>query len=246
MRMIDLEKAYDEVLSSLTFDESLLDYNLIDKYISSVSDLSKLLNSSITIYDNYKRRHIFVSPNHKDLFGGNEFDEIQIHPEDFEAVMCNGIVCMQHFFIGNKKAANHKLIREYRISINGVYRRVTEQMQLLAADPKGNVWLTLSIMEISPNQSPPFRVDSKLINFKTGDFISPVDTFINNKPILSERETAILKLIHEGLMSKEISDKLCISVHTVNTHRQRILEKLKVDTSIEAVKYASALGLLES
>ncbi|MDR1880928.1 MAG: LuxR C-terminal-related transcriptional regulator, partial [Tannerellaceae bacterium] len=43
---------------------------------------------------------------------------------------------------------------------------------------------------------------------------------------------------------KEISNQLCISVHTVNTHRQRILEKLDVDNSLEAVKYASALGLL--
>lgn len=35
---------------------------------------------------------------------------------------------------------------------------------------------------------------------------------------------------------------LSISVHTVNTHRQRILEKLRVGTSIEAIKYAAAAG----
>lgn len=244
--MNDLENAYNEVLDSLDFDESVLDYSVLSEYIKLISEFSQLLNNSITIYDNFKRSHVFISSNHKELFGCNEYDDIQIHPEDFEAVMRNGIACMRHFFVGNKNAANHKLIREYRINIKGVYRRVTEQIQLLEADCKGNIWLVLSIMDISPNQSPPFRVDSKLINFKTGDFISPVDTFFDNKPILSERETTILKLIHEGLMSKEISEKLCISVHTVNTHRQRILEKLEVDTSIEAVKYAAALGLLES
>ena len=55
---------------------------------------------------------------------------------------------------------------------------------------------------------------------------------------------AVLQLIKEGLLSKEISEQLSISVHTVNTHRQRILEKLDVNNSMEAVKYASALGLI--
>jgi DNA-binding NarL/FixJ family response regulator len=53
-----------------------------------------------------------------------------------------------------------------------------------------------------------------------------------------------LQLVKDGRLSKEISEELHISVHTVNTHRQRILEKLDVDNSMEAVKYASELGLL--
>jgi DNA-binding CsgD family transcriptional regulator len=244
--MRDLEKAYNAVMDAQVFDESMLDYGVLEKHIENITKLSRTINSSISIYDNFKRRHLFVSPNHKELFGRDKYEDLQIHPEDFEAVMRNGIACVRHFFIGNKNVANHKLIREYRICINGVYRRVTEQIQLLDTDCKGNVWLTLCTMEISPNQSPPFRVDSKLINYKTGDFISPVDTLFDNKPVLSERETAILKLVHEGFMSKEIADRFEISVHTVNTHRQRILEKLGVDTSIEAVKYAAAFGLLDA
>jgi len=242
--MSDMETAYNELMDSFDFDESLLDYAILEKHIESISELSKLSNNSITIYDNFKRQHAFVSPNHRELFGCNDYDDIQVHPEDIETVIRNAMTCIRHFFVGNKNATNHKLIREFRIEINGIYRRVSEQIQLLEVDSKGNPWLSLSIMDISPNQSPPFRVDSKLINFKTGDFISPVDTYFDRKSILSEREIEVLKLIHEGLLSKEISGLLCISVHTVNTHRQRILEKLKVDTSLEAVKYAMALGLL--
>ena len=61
---------------------------------------------------------------------------------------------------------------------------------------------------------------------------------------LSEREIEILQMVKDGLLSKEISEQLYISTNTVNTHRQRILEKLDADNSMEAVKYASALGLL--
>jgi DNA-binding NarL/FixJ family response regulator len=47
-----------------------------------------------------------------------------------------------------------------------------------------------------------------------------------------------------GLMSKEISDKLFISIHTVNRHRQNILEKMNVENLSAAISYAKKLGLL--
>ncbi len=62
---------------------------------------------------------------------------------------------------------------------------------------------------------------------------------------LTKREKEILGLVKNGLLSKEISNKLSISVHTVNTHRQRFLEKLGANNSMEAVVFASKFGLLE-
>ena len=52
-------------------------------------------------------------------------------------------------------------------------------------------------------------------------------------------------MVYEGMLSKEISDKLSISIHTVNGHRQRILEKLGVDNVVEAINYARKLRLLD-
>lgn len=62
--------------------------------------------------------------------------------------------------------------------------------------------------------------------------------------ILSKREMEVLRLIDQGLLSKEISDNLCISINTVNRHRQNILQKMKVDRAIEACKLAHVMGLL--
>jgi len=45
-------------------------------------------------------------------------------------------------------------------------------------------------------------------------------------------------------LSKEIADTLSISINTVNRHRQNILERLRVNNSIEACRIAEFMGLL--
>ena len=52
---------------------------------------------------------------------------------------------------------------------------------------------------------------------------------------LSEREQQVLDLLSQGLMYKEIADKLQISYETVHTYIRRIYEKLQVRTRTEAV-----------
>ena len=52
---------------------------------------------------------------------------------------------------------------------------------------------------------------------------------------LSDREQQVLDLLSQGLMYKEIADKLAISYETVHTYIRRIYEKLQVRTRTEAV-----------
>lgn len=47
---------------------------------------------------------------------------------------------------------------------------------------------------------------------------------------LSEREKEIIVNIAKGLSNKEIADRLCLSVHTVTTHRRNISQKLSIHT----------------
>ncbi len=55
---------------------------------------------------------------------------------------------------------------------------------------------------------------------------------------LTKRECEILKLIADGDCNKTISDKLCISIHTVKTHRKNICRKLETGRLIDLVKFA--------
>ncbi len=55
---------------------------------------------------------------------------------------------------------------------------------------------------------------------------------------LTTREFELLKLFAEGKTRSEIADMLFISVKTVGTHKQRILEKLNLKNTTDIVKYA--------
>jgi len=62
---------------------------------------------------------------------------------------------------------------------------------------------------------------------------------------LTDREQQVLKMIAEGLMNKEIAEKLSISVRTVERHRENIMSKLNLHTRAELVRYAVDKGLID-
>ena len=60
---------------------------------------------------------------------------------------------------------------------------------------------------------------------------------------LTSREREVLQLIAEGKATKEIASRLCVSVKTIETHRQQIMEKLNIRSIAELTKYAIREGL---
>lgn len=69
---------------------------------------------------------------------------------------------------------------------------------------------------------------------------------VNSDPLLSERELEILRLLSEGLMKKDISERLDIGITTVATHVRRIYEKLDVVNAPAAISKAYKTGIFSS
>ncbi len=61
---------------------------------------------------------------------------------------------------------------------------------------------------------------------------------------LSERERAVLEFVVEGLLKKEIAQKMGLSIHTVDSYLRRIYEKLHVNSRSGAVRKAVREGLV--
>jgi DNA-binding NarL/FixJ family response regulator len=60
---------------------------------------------------------------------------------------------------------------------------------------------------------------------------------------LSPREREVLQLIAEGKATKEVANKLDVSIKTAETHRRNLMAKLQVDSVAELTKYAIREGL---
>lgn len=63
-------------------------------------------------------------------------------------------------------------------------------------------------------------------------------------PTLTNREKEVLKLIAEEATTEEISQMLCISKNTVETHRKNLISKFQVRNSVGLVKSAIEFGIL--
>jgi DNA-binding NarL/FixJ family response regulator len=62
---------------------------------------------------------------------------------------------------------------------------------------------------------------------------------------LSTREQEVLRMIAEGIASRDIAQRLFISIKTVENHRSNILHKLGLKTTVDLVRYAARIGLID-
>lgn len=64
------------------------------------------------------------------------------------------------------------------------------------------------------------------------------EEYNDDSQALSSRQIEILKLWGDGLTNQEIADRLFISVRTVETHKNHIMQKLNLKSSVDLMKFA--------
>jgi DNA-binding CsgD family transcriptional regulator/PAS domain-containing protein len=251
-----MEKQEETHWHEQRFDFNTLDYSILDKHIGFLESIKSVHSSAIAIFDLAKLQHCYLSSTYEDLLGwdleearkpGHEYIDNRMHPEDLEHL---NRVSSQFFELMLKvkkedraNMQHYKMIMDYRTKgKDGNFVRVIEQHKLLELDSDENIWLALSILDLSPDHDVQGMCRYRLVNVKTGELYHfPKESPANN---LSMREQEILQLLSKGLISKQIADQLFISVNTVNTHRQRIIEKLNVSNTAEAVQHALTIGVI--
>ena len=62
---------------------------------------------------------------------------------------------------------------------------------------------------------------------------------------LSPRELEIFKLFAEGMSNRHIAEKLFISVRTVETHKNNIMKKIELKTTVDLVKFAIKNNIIQ-
>lgn len=233
-----------------------IDYSVWDKNKAMLYQMAKMSHSCTFVVDVYKCKYIFASSNFADLLGFDhrkletvenqgDYLESRFHPDDLSQMMSMQVDLSR--FIYNRPAEdrnNYKNIFTYRVmNAKCRYVNVMSRHHVLETSASGKAWLILGILDIASDQRPIDHVGCTVLNLKTGELLSPYGLSAA-KPELTDREIDILRLIKQGLLSKEIAFHLGISIHTVNIHRQNLLKKLGVQNAIEAINLGSKIGFI--
>jgi len=226
-----------------------VDYDRWNKKRESIQAFSQMSQSCIFTVDVFKKRYDFASDNFSAIFGYNpawiqtirkqgDLLEERIHPDDRGQLIEYQIQHGQFIYsLPPEERNDYQQIFQYRVlNAKGRYVNVISRHQVLEKDRNGKAWIIIGLMDISPDQTLVERIKRTVINRKTGEILAPA--LIPAEKQLTGREKEILLLIRQGFLSKEIADKLNISIYTVNNHRKNILTKLNVDNIIEAINLA--------
>lgn len=246
----------EEMWAKQCLSSADIDYSVWERDKSLLHQLSKLSRNCTFVVDVYKCRYAYASSNFVDLLGYDDhkiatlerqgdYLESRIHPDDRAQLETLQIKLSQFIYsLPPEQRNDYSNIYSFRIlNAKQQYVRVTSRHQVLEQDCNGKAWLVIGYMDISPDQKKSESVDCTVLNLKSGEMFSPSPSLVS--PVnLTNREIEILRLIQNGMLSKEIADKLCISIHTVNIHRQNLLRKLGVQNSFEAIRLGQECGLL--
>jgi len=240
-------KNYYRQLGSQQFNPADLDYTILNYHLPFLERLDSIENSSVAVFDLYRMQYQFITNKFKYLAGydrdqalaeGTDYFFRLMHPADLPQVLDTSLQTMSFLFdLPPEERKDYKLSFDFRIrKADGNYLRMIQQVVVLELDKSGKIWLVMAINDIAPYNDDTANIRHQLVNLKSGRFyLFPTETKeASQKPVLSRREIEILGLIAQ----------LFISVNTVNNHRQKILAKMNVANSSEAVKYAAGLGLV--
>lgn len=233
-----------------------VDYDLWAKRREALREMAEISHSCLFTVDVYKERYDFASDGFADIFGYNrshirtiekqgDLLEDRIHPDDRDRMLDLQIRHSRFIYsLPEERRNDFRNIYQFRmLNARGQYINVVSRNLVAQQDRNGKAWIVMGVMDIAPDQTPQDTVKYSVLDMKSGELVS---IFNNDNQSLTKREIEILQLIRQGLLSKEIADRLNISIYTVNNHRKNILTKLNANNAIEAINLVNKEGVIKA
>ena len=225
------------------------DYERAERHIEALKPLSNLTYKGVFIYDNFKMKYLYISPNPFGWIGyskgafesmGNIFIDAFIKPDSKKAIW--RVFAYSHHYIKHLSKEERENIAIYcnydNMSIDGKQLPSTKCTPLEFA-PDGSPWLMLGITTSEPHGKHDMFCIHNILRKELVSYNPKNDKWEKKQiPTLSPKEKAVLLLLSQGLAAKSVAERLGMSENTVATHRKNIFRKLGAHTVAEAMAYA--------
>ena len=216
-------------------------YAQVEQALAVLSDMRA--NRSYIYYGGFARILGMDCPNESEVVDSLWEEPIlkRIPTEDLQE-KCLQELRYFHFMqrLPKEQRAHYYHVAKLRMrDASGAYNWVCHRIFYVSSPTDNSLWLSLCLYN-------PLVVDVPASGMVVHALTGQTQLLCKQDPLqlLTLREIQVLRLIAQGQMSKRIAELCSISVHTVSRHRQNILTKLKVRTSIEACQIAQTLGLI--
>lgn len=246
MRPSDIKELYKFIFKS--YDKPFLKEHIekfieLDEYLPYSSTFFCVTNTQDLTFE-------YVSKNYNTCLGldasvlkaeGMRYFWKRIHPSDIDAWLCalNNLMefTLKEIPVEKRKDANYTW--NYRIkNASGVYVNVIQNTTPLIFDSTGKPIIGLAHYTVlDSNVKMEITASAKLLNSKN-EYETIYFNNFSQKLLdegLTNRERDVIRLLVLNRTSKEISGKLNISSHTVDTHRRNILKKLNISSTGELI-----------
>ncbi|MBU2928869.1 LuxR C-terminal-related transcriptional regulator [Winogradskyella psychrotolerans] len=244
---------YDDIKDLYKYIFKSYDKPFLKEHIEKFMELDEYLPYSSTFFCVTNTQDLtfeYISKNFTTCLGldvnelktlGMRYLWSRIHPDDIDAWL-NALNRLMEFTLSEiptekRKDANYTWNFRLKNS-DDVYVNIIQNTTPLVFDTEGKPIIGLAHYTVlDPNIKMEITASAKMLNAN-----NEYETlFFNNfsqkllKDGISNRERDIIRLLVLNQSSKEISKKLSISPHTVNTHRRNILKKLNISSTGELI-----------
>jgi DNA-binding CsgD family transcriptional regulator len=250
-------QAYQDVWKAgYVLEDSLkkyIDYHLlIDQHLPDTASFFYVVKFPDGLYNFLGRQQEAVSGYSNEEFfarGVSLFLE-NIHPEEVEIILHQVYPDIAGFIATLAEKERKKVLIQYNYRLrrkNGEYVNLLENVHVLELDDQGRPAISMgNVIMLQHQEVFPLRLSIK--QFRKGDVaeivFSKVYSPLRGEQRLTTRELEILQHVAIGKTSKEIGEGLCISSHTVDTHRRTLLKKLGCRSVVELTQVAFQSGLI--
>ena len=249
-----LKKKFQHLFNVMECAPEPSDYEAFGKKLELLNTVSEVENSSVAVFDMHRGEYVFLRSRFdahlqyplNDLFKKEPSYFMDLMPEKDLAFTIDTIRKTFSWLAEQdpEKRKEYKLVFEFHLSDPaGNLYSFLQQCVILEQDKSGNTWMVLILNDMIPGKTDAENLLRKVFHIPTGKIMLFNDDN-SSASMLTARETEILGLLSQGYQSKEISERLYISVNTVNNHRQHIIEKLKTENTHEAIRFAKSVGII--
>ena len=250
----DISRFFRPISNSYAVSEE--DYTQVKICVSMADAMARSTNCSLYIIDYNCKDFLYVSSNQLFLCGYTPEDVMMkgygfyfdVVPEEELRMLFEINEAGFNFY--NKLPVDKRLdyIIEYDFHIcpsDGHTQLIHHKLAPMLLDRKGNLWLALCTVSLSPSKDVGNVIISNKENTERFRYSFEGKRWHKQPDItLTERETDILRLSVKGFSNNEIAECLFIDVNTVKFHKKSLFSKLKAKNITEAIGIASNMRLI--